>query len=97
MHAVLAAHASLVGRGTVRGGLRPVREHAALVPRDDSATLVNGEIYEIRPATEQHLWTTLDAYEGIGDPAFDEYRREAITATLNDGRAVRAWAYVLKQ
>src|SRR5437016_5617695 len=97
MHAVLAAHASLLGTGTVRGDLHKVRKHAALVPRDESSTMVNGEIYEIRPLTAEHLWATLDAYEGIGDPAFDEYRRELVRVTLSDGRIVHAWAYVLKE
>ena len=97
MHEVLAAQASLLGVATVRGTLRPVREHVALIARDDAATIVTGEIYEIQPVAVERLLQSLDAYEGIGDPAFDEYRRELVTATLGDGRVVRAWAYVLKQ
>ena len=97
MHAVLIAHASLVGTGTVRGDLRKVREYTALVPRNESSTLVNGEVYEVRPATAEHLWTTLDVYEGIGDPASDEYRRELVEATLSDGRVVHAWSYILNK
>ena len=96
MHDVLAADASLLGLATVRGDLHKVGEHLALVPKADSAT-VKGEIYEIRQDATERLLQTLDAYEGIGDPSHDEYRREDVIATLDGGREVRTWAYVLKR
>ena len=97
MHRVLADAADLIGKAAVRGELHPVGPHFALIPRDDSSALVEGELYEIRPAAAQDLLKTLDAYEGIGDPANDQYRREVAIATLADGRECRTWVYVLKR
>ena len=97
MHGVLTADAALLGRATVPGELYWLREFAALVPLDGSPTIVTGEVYEITGDAVEHLLTALDEYEGIADPAHDEYRRDVVTATLWDGRALRAWAYVLNR
>jgi gamma-glutamylcyclotransferase (GGCT)/AIG2-like uncharacterized protein YtfP len=94
MHRVLTADASLVGPATVGGDLHKVGDNLALVPNAGSAA-VKGELYEIRRDALERLLHTLDEYEGIGDPSHDEYRRTVVTATLDDGRDVRTWAYVL--
>ena len=97
MHSVLTADAALVGRATVAGELYWLREFAALVARDGATTTVTGEVYEIRADAVERLLTTLDQYEGISDPAHDEYRRDIVTATVSGGRTLRAWAYVLNR
>ncbi len=41
----------------------------------------------------------LDDYEGLGqdDPLPHEYRREFVSVTLDDGRQLEAWAYVVNR
>ncbi len=99
MYHVLARHASFVGVATVRGELYSLGEYPGLVPRSDAADLVTGELYEIRPDEVERTLSVLDDYEGLGeeDAQSYEYRRELVPVTLNDGRQVHAWAYVLNR
>jgi gamma-glutamylcyclotransferase (GGCT)/AIG2-like uncharacterized protein YtfP len=96
MHGVLAAGARLLGAATVHGELYAIGRFVALGSAD-AAHLVKGEVYEVKEDAIDRLLAMLDEYEGISDPRQDDYRRDVVTATLGDGRAVRAWAYVLNR
>jgi len=97
MHGALTARATLVGVAFAPGELYALREFVALVAREDARTTVKGEIYEIRSDAIDPLLATLDDYEGLSDPANDEYRRQVIAARLADGTTLRAWSYVLNR
>lgn len=55
---------------------------------------VVGELYRL--VDVETVLADLDAYEGCGpdDPPPHEYRREAIDVRTDDGRSLRAWAYL---
>ena len=93
------AHASLTGAATVRGRLYSFGDYCAMVPDDGPSNIVKGEVYELTGASVQNTLTALDEYEGLGPRTLDphEYRRERVHATLSDGRACEAWAYVLNR
>ena len=99
MYHVLARHALFVGVATVRGELYSLGEYPGLVPRQDTAALSKGELYEISAEALEHTLSVLDDYEGLdpGDPLAHEYRRELVPVTLDDGRQLNAWAYVLNR
>jgi gamma-glutamylcyclotransferase (GGCT)/AIG2-like uncharacterized protein YtfP len=98
MHAVLTAHAVLLGPATVHGDLYALREFVALAPREAASSVVTGELYEIRSDAVDRLLRILDDYEGLSDPSQPhDYRRDVVTAALTDGRTLRAWAYVLNR
>jgi len=99
MYHILARHASFVGEATVRGELYSLGEYPGFVPRQDKADLVKGELYEISTDALEHTLSLLDDYEGLGqgDPLPHEYRRELVPVTLDDGRQLDAWAYVVNR
>ena len=99
MHAVLVRHASLVGRATVRATLYSLGEYPGLVPSQDGADFVKGEVYHIEDSGLERTLSFLDDYEGLGpgNPPPHQFRREMVSAKLDDGREVDAWAYVLNQ
>jgi gamma-glutamylcyclotransferase (GGCT)/AIG2-like uncharacterized protein YtfP len=99
MSGVLARHALLLGAGTVRGELYILGEYPGLVPRRDATDLVRGEMYEISADRLESTLRVLDEYEGLGAgaPVPHEYRRELVTVTLDDGRRLQAWAYILNR
>jgi len=97
MQGVLVNDATLLGVATVGGEMYALREFVALVALTGATATVKGEVYEIRSDAVERLLTTLDEYEGLSDPAQDEYRRELVVATLTDGRELSAWAYVLNR
>jgi gamma-glutamylcyclotransferase (GGCT)/AIG2-like uncharacterized protein YtfP len=93
------ATASLTGVATVRGRLYSFGNYCALVPDDDASHVVKGEVYELGGASVEETLGALDEYEGLGPRTLppQEYRRERVRATLGDGRAREAWAYVLNR
>ncbi len=99
MYHVLAKHAVLVGAATVRGELYNLGEYPGLVPRQHTADQIKGELYEIGTDALEHTLSVLDDYEGVGpeDPLPHEYRRELVHVTLDNGRQLDAWAYVLNR
>lgn len=99
MYNVLARHALLVDVATVRGELYSLGEYPGLVPRQDTTDLIKGELYEIRTDALEYTLSVLDDYEGLGpgDPLPHEYRRELVPVTLDDGRQLDAWAYVVSR
>ena len=99
MYHVLASHAVFVGAATVRGELYSLGEYPGLVPSQDTTDLIKGELYEIGTDALEHTLSVLDDYEGLGpgDPLPHEYRRELVPVTLDDGRHLDAWAYVVNR
>lgn len=96
IHAQLAAGSRLEGRGWVRAKFYDLGGYPGMVPSQNSADRVEGEVYELAPRTAEVLLCALDEYEGIGRtdvPA--EYDRAPVDVTLEDGSTRRAWAYVL--
>jgi gamma-glutamylcyclotransferase (GGCT)/AIG2-like uncharacterized protein YtfP len=90
MHDVLAAGATLVGRGVVAGELVDLGEYPGLVL--ERAGEVAGEVWELR---EPALLARLDAYEGIGPDAevAEAYERTHVRVRLDDGDTIDAWVY----
>jgi gamma-glutamylcyclotransferase (GGCT)/AIG2-like uncharacterized protein YtfP len=80
-HRLLAARATLIGEGTVRGTLLSLGRYPGIVEGGDR---VKGELYRIDDA---ELLTAVDREEGYNFP-----RRRAVV-TLTDGRRARAWIY----
>jgi gamma-glutamylcyclotransferase (GGCT)/AIG2-like uncharacterized protein YtfP len=81
LHRVLAAGATWLGDGAVRGRLLDLGRYPALV---DGAGRVSGEIYRLH---DPELLPVLDREEG-----YNFERRRAIV-TLANGRRARAWVY----
>ena len=88
MALLLHRSAVLLGRATIQGRLYAFGWHPGLVPSDDPADRVTGDVFEIRAPEAERLTATLDEYEGPGFP------RVEVEARLDDGRVVACWAYV---
>ena len=81
LRAGLAAGATLLATGSVRGRLLGLRGFPGLV---DGAGLVSGEVYRL---DDPELLARLDGEEG-----YNFVRRRAVV-TLAGGRRARAWLY----
>jgi gamma-glutamylcyclotransferase (GGCT)/AIG2-like uncharacterized protein YtfP len=99
MYHLLARDASFVGEATVAGTLYDLGRYPGLIPNGDAEGTVKGEVYRIHDGVLDHTLETLDEYEGIGpeDPMPHEYRREIVSTSLDDGRRLEAWAYILNR
>jgi gamma-glutamylcyclotransferase (GGCT)/AIG2-like uncharacterized protein YtfP len=95
-HRLLADTAEIVGHGTVRGRLYHAGDFPVLVP-DPQGVAVAGEVYRVIGAPG--VFMRLDHYEGFepDSPDTSEFRRDLVTVTMNDGRAVTAWAYIYQR
>lgn len=94
MHAVLAADSRYVGSARYQGKLYRVSHYPAVVPSDNPAQQVVGELYQLlRP--EQTL-AELDIYEECSAEFAEphEYRRELQQVKLENGESVSAWVYL---
>jgi gamma-glutamylcyclotransferase (GGCT)/AIG2-like uncharacterized protein YtfP len=83
---------TFTGRGSIRAALFDLGIYPAAVPADDQS-LVWGEVYEtLDPAS---VLAALDEIEGYrpSEPDRSLYTRILTEVTLEDGRAVPAWAY----
>jgi gamma-glutamylcyclotransferase (GGCT)/AIG2-like uncharacterized protein YtfP len=98
MNRVLRLDAEFVGKGAVRGQLFSLGAYPGLMPSDNAADWVKGEVYEIAPRAFEDTLATLDQYEGItaSEPEPHEYRREVVKVRLANGETT-AWAYVLNR
>jgi gamma-glutamylcyclotransferase (GGCT)/AIG2-like uncharacterized protein YtfP len=97
LHKVLETNAMSLGQGTVRGELYDLGGYPGLVHDRDATGVVKGEAYEIDADRLAPTLRVLDEYEGlsVGDRSSREYRRALVPVTLDDGRPVDAWAYVV--
>lgn len=86
-------HSTFVGIGTVQGRLYNILTYPGMLPSDDPADQVFGEVYELHHPGK--IFAQLDPYERCGpdDPQPHEYRRSQTEATLTDDSTVRVWVY----
>ena len=94
MHAYLARNSDFVDEATFRGKLFDIGAYPGVVPSDDPADLVHGEVYRLRHARD--VLRSLDRYEGAGPgfPASREYIRSRREVRLPDGFTLPAWVYI---
>jgi gamma-glutamylcyclotransferase (GGCT)/AIG2-like uncharacterized protein YtfP len=79
------------GRGTIQGQLFDLGLYPAAVPSAEGR--VHGEVFEVDDAAP--VLSALDDIEGYepDSPDTSLYVRRAVTATLDDGTRLDAWAY----
>ena len=94
MAKLLAANADFVGEASCRGRLYLIKHYPGLVPSDDSADVVHGELFRLRE--RDALLREFDMYEACGEgfKPPTEYVREMLQLTLADGTPAEAWTYV---
>ena len=94
MATLLSRSADFVGVATCRGRLYRIKHYPGLLPPDDPAETVFGELYRLRD--RDALLGEFDMYEacGAGFPEPTEYVRRMLQVTLDDGTASEAWTYV---
>ncbi len=81
----LAANATLVDAGRVKGSLFQIEQFSGLVLSGGEDRWVVGEVHRLHnPDT---LWPVLDEYEG------SDFPRCVVEVQLNDGRSLSAWVY----
>lgn len=97
MHRVLAGASAFVGDGVANATLYDLGDYPGMALSDATYDVVRGAVYALKAETAAEVLRVLDYYEGLGpkDPLPHEYKREIVDVQLNDGRVVRAWAYVL--
>ena len=81
LHRLIAADATLLGKGRVRGRLLDLRGYPGLV---DGEGWVRGELYRLH---DRELLRVLDREEGYN------FERRRAGVNLVDGRRSRAWVY----
>ena len=94
MATLLSRSADFIGKARCRGRLYLVKHYPGLVPSDNPADVVFGELYRLRARDE--LLREFDMYEACGEgfPPPTEYVRQLLQVTLNDGSASEAWTYI---
>lgn len=84
-----------VGEGTIRAGLYDLGDYpGARVLGAKPGQRVSGELYRLRdPKLALRI---LDKYEGFSavDPKRSLFIRRLVPVTLENGRKIRAWAYI---
>ena len=81
-----------VSRGRIHAALFDLGIYPAAVPTSDDG-VVWGEVYEVHDVSA--VLTALDEIEGYrpSEPERSLYMRVLVDVTVEDGRAVPAWAY----
>ena len=94
MARLLSANADFIGDATCRGRLYLVKHYPGLVPSDDPADIVFGELYRLRE--REAMLREFDMYEACGDgfPEPTQYVRRVLAVTLADGSTGEAWTYI---
>ena len=79
--------------GSIAAALFDLGMYPAAVPADHDRARVRGEVYQMRNAA--NVLQVLDEIEGYRstEPDTSLYTRRLTPVTLDDGRAVNAWAY----
>ena len=85
---LLRRNACLAGRARMPGKLYRVAHYPGMLPSEDPADWVRGEVFIMRHP--RPLLKRLDAYEG---PAFE---RVTCTASLDNGEQTTAWVYLYR-
>ncbi|MGJ4967344.1 MULTISPECIES: gamma-glutamylcyclotransferase family protein [unclassified Bradyrhizobium] len=94
MARLLSANADFVAEASCRGRLYRIQHYPGLVPSDDAADLVHGELFRLHQP--EPMLREFDMYEACGEgfAAPTEYLRRCLAVTLADGAAREAWTYV---
>jgi len=84
---------TFAGRGAIGAALFDLGIYPAAVPADDDHSRVWGEVYEMLDTGS--VLAALDEIEGYrpNEPERSLYTRTLTGVTLEDGRALQAWAY----
>ncbi len=94
MYRLLARYADFVAEGTYQGRLYKVDYYPGVVPSDNPAERVKGEVYRLHNSAI--ALPKLDQYEecgsGFSEPT--EYVRRHQEIELSDGTKSRAWVYL---
>lgn len=93
-HAALLQQASFVTMASYQGRLYQISHYPGVVPSDNPAELVLGELYRL--PDNQQILTALDRYEECSAEfsAPQLYRRLLQPVVLEKGHRVMAWVYV---
>jgi gamma-glutamylcyclotransferase (GGCT)/AIG2-like uncharacterized protein YtfP len=83
-----------VGLGRTRGVLLQLDGYPGMVVSADDDAWVSGEVFLLNEPTSS--WLVLDSYEGCGfsDPQPHEFEKQIVDVVLDNGKTIRAWAYV---
>ena len=94
MARLLSANADFLGEVSCRGRLYRVKHYPGLVPSDDAADVVFGELYRLRAVED--LLREFDMYEACGEGFAEptQYVRRTLPVTLADGSVSEAWTYI---
>ena len=94
MARLLSANADFVGEAHCRGRLYLIKHYPGLVPSDDPADAVSGELYRLR--APDAMLREFDMYEACGEGFAPptEYVRQMIEVRLAGGSAGEAWTYL---
>ena len=94
MARLLSANADFLGEVSCRGRLYRVKHYPGLVPSDDAADVVFGELYRLRAVDD--LLREFDMYEACGEGFAEptQYVRRTLPVTLADGSVSEAWTYI---
>lgn len=94
-HGVLAGRAEFAGAGWMAGRLFDTGAYPAAAAPAAPGDRIRGELYRL-PADAASLLRALDRYEGFepADPSASLFRRIAADVATEEGRTVRAWAYL---
>lgn len=91
---LLKQYAEFIGEGVCRGRLYKIKDYPGIVPSENPADQVRGEVFRLREP--EIILPRLDQYEECG-PAFPEpaeYVREEQEVRLENGEKLLAWVYV---
>ncbi len=87
--------AQFVGRGWIGGALYSLGEYPGAIYSASARQKVEGEIYDLpRPIQQLRLLDQVEEFDPVR-PERSLYLRKRVTVRLEDGRRIRAWAYVL--
>jgi gamma-glutamylcyclotransferase (GGCT)/AIG2-like uncharacterized protein YtfP len=87
---------SFIGNGYVYGQLYKLRSYAAFV-LDDSDSKVYGKVFEL--SEDEYLLKSIDKFEGyyVNDIANSLFVRKKVKTTIENGKQIECWVYVLNQ
>ena len=92
----LSSQGEYLGSGVIPGRLYDVGSYPALCPARHPGETVIGDLYRLyRPG---FALARLDRYEGIGSGQSRPYQycRGQVRVTMDDGRHLKAWAYLYR-
>ena len=89
----LHARATRIATGSVGGRLLDLGAYPGLVPSDDPAERVHGEVWTVPANGASALLRLLDTYESCTPDTAALFRRALTDVRCDNGRILRAWVY----